>query len=100
VKAGGPAAGAQQGFYARFYELLRYRLDRRQFGAGHREGRAVASDPYTASSNDGPRIREHTRKMLGRLNERQASTRQQKSGSVRVIKADREDDDSGGVGDV
>ena len=60
----------------------------------------MASDPYTASSNDGPRIREHTRKMLGRLNERQASKPQQKPGSVRVIKVDRENDDSGGVGDV
>ena len=58
------------------------------------------SDPNTASSDDGPRIREHTRKMLGRLNARQDSERQQKTESVRVIKADREDDDSGGVGNV
>jgi hypothetical protein len=58
------------------------------------------SDPYTASSDDGTRIREHARKMLGRLNARQDSKRQQKPESVRVIKADREDDGSGGVGDV
>jgi hypothetical protein len=58
------------------------------------------SDPYTASSDDGLRIREHTRKMLGRLNARQNSKRQQQPESVQIIKADREDDDSGGVGNV
>ncbi len=80
--------------------MLRYTLEQRQLGADHREGRAMDSDPYTASSDGGPHVREHTRKMLGRLNVRQASKRQQKPESVRVIKADRQDDDSGGVGDV